>query len=98
MSAGPLQVEEIALLGLIHSHLGIRSELANEAVKMVDSQSFTHLVALYHLDSLRTRHYVLVDPVSRAYTLTPAGVSALYEGVERMNKLTQTFTTLKERK
>ena len=98
MSAGPLQVEEIALLGLIHSHIGIRSELADEAVKIVNSQNFTHLVALYHLDSLRARHYALVNPVSRTYTLTPNGLAALYEGVERMNKLTQTFITLKERK
>lgn len=98
MSASPLQVEEIALLGLINNYVGIRSELAQGAVKMVNSPNFTHLVALYHLDSLRKRQYVLVDPVSRAYTLTPTGFSALYEGVERMNKLANAFTNLKERK
>lgn len=98
MPAIPLQVEEVTLLSLVNGYTGIRSELANEAVKVIDSPNFTHLVALYHLDSLRTRQYVLVDPVSRFYTLTPTGLSALYEGIERMNRLTQTFTALKERK
>lgn len=98
MSAGPLQMEEIALLGIVNSYVGIRSEVAKEAVAMMHSPNFTYLTALYHLDSLRVRNFVMVSPISRTYTLTPAGVSALYEGVERMNKLTQTFTNLKERR
>jgi hypothetical protein len=93
--SGPLKIEEVALLGIVKNYAGIRSEIAQEAVKVVDSPNFSYLMALYSLDSMLQRHYMMVNPIDRTYTLTPVGVSALYSGVERLNKLTQTFNALK---
>lgn len=91
----PLKVEEVAILGLVNRYVGLRSAIADEAVKVVDSPSFTHSTALFSLDFLVRCRLVAVDPVNRACTLTPAGVSALYENVERMQRLTQILETMK---